>query len=58
MNKKYIEELFNKNKKLFLENNIESPEELEEQMLAYITSNMQYDFDIDVDIEKLFKEVR
>ena len=56
MNKEYIKELYESNKEKFnnSENEINSPEELEEQIISYITSNMQYDFNVDIDIDKLF----
>lgn len=56
MNKEYIKELFEENKKTFLESgmDISNPNDLEEIMISYITSNMQYDFDIDVLEDRLF----
>lgn len=56
MNKEYIKELFEENKKTFLESgmDISNPNDLEEMMISYITSNMQYDFDIDVLEDRLF----
>lgn len=56
MNKEYINKLYEDNKETFneSENEINSSEELEEQILAYITSNMEYDYDISIDIDKLF----
>ena len=33
---------------------ISNPNDLEEMMISYITSNMQYDFDIDVLEDRLF----
>lgn len=56
MNKEYIKELFEENKETFLESgmDISNPNDLEEMMISYITSNMQYDFDIDVLENRLF----
>ena len=56
MNKEYLKKIFEENKKEFLESemDIDSPEDLEDVMISYITSNMQYDFDIDIDSNKLF----
>lgn len=56
MNKEYIKELFEENKETFLESgmDITNPDELEEMMVSYIISNMQYDFDIDVLEDRLF----
>lgn len=60
MNNKYIKELFEENKETFIESGMDilSPEDLKDMMISYITSNMQYDFDIDVDENKLFKKER
>lgn len=33
-----------------------TPEDLENMMISYITSNMQFDFDIDVSEDKLFNK--
>ena len=58
MNKKYMEELLEeykdecKNAGL----DIETIEDLQDLMVSYITSNMLYDFNIDVNINELFKE--
>ena len=56
MNKEYIKELFEENKETFLKSgmDISNPNDLEEMMISYITSNMQYDFDIDVLEDRLF----
>ena len=56
MNKEYIKELFEENIETFLESgmDISNPNDLEEMMISYITSNMQYDFDIDVLEDRLF----
>lgn len=56
MNKEYIKELFEENKETFLESgmDISNHNDLEEMMISYITSNMQYDFDIDVLEDRLF----
>ena len=56
MNKEYIKELFEENKETFLEAGMDilTPEDLENMMISYITSNMQFDFDIDVSEDRLF----
>ena len=58
MNKEYINKLYEDNKEIFneSENEINSSEELEEQILAYITSNMEYDYNVSVDTDKLFEQ--
>ncbi len=58
MNKEYIKELFEENKETFLEAEMDilTPEDLENMMISYITSNMQFDFDIDVSEDKLFNK--
>lgn len=56
MNKEYIKEIFEKNKKNFKNSEIEinSVEDLESQIMSYVISNLQYDFNIDIDQDKLF----
>ncbi len=56
MNKEYLKELYNKNKDKFQnrEEELNSPADLEDQIKSYITSNMQYDFDLEIDVNKLF----
>lgn len=58
MNNEYIKELFEENKEKFVEAGMDilSPEDLKDTMISYITSNMQYDFDIDVLESKLFNQ--
>lgn len=58
MNKEYIKELFEENKETFLEAGMDilTPEDLENMMISYINSNMQFDFDIDVSEDKLFNK--
>lgn len=58
MNKEYIKELFEENKETFLEAEMDilTSEDLENMMISYITSNMQFDFDIDVSEDKLFNK--
>ena len=58
MNKEYIKELFEENKETFLEAEMDilTPEDLENMMISYITSNMLFDFDIDVSEDKLFNK--
>lgn len=56
MNKKYIKEIFEENKENLIDSEyeIESPEELESMIESYITSNLQFDFHINIDLDKLF----
>lgn len=56
MNKDYIKELFEENKEAFIDSefDIKDPQDLEDVMISYITSNMQYDFDVDIESDKLF----
>lgn len=56
MNKEYIKGIFEKNKKIFKNSEIEinSVEDLESQIISYVISNLQYDFNIDIDQDKLF----
>lgn len=56
MNKEYIREIYEKNKENLIDSEyeIESPEELESMIKSYITSNLQYDFHIDIELDKLF----
>lgn len=56
MNKEYIKEIFEKNKKIFKNSELEikSVEDLESQIISYVISNLQYDFNIDIDQDKLF----
>lgn len=58
MNEEYIKELFEENKDKFVESGMDiySPKDLKDMMISYITSNMQYDFDIDVLESKLFNQ--
>lgn len=58
MNKKYMEELLKNYKDAFKNAglDIETIEDLQDLMVSYITSNMLYDFNIDININKLFKE--
>lgn len=58
MNKEYIKELFEENKKTFeeYELDIETPEDLEEFMESIVISNMEYDFHIYPDVNKLFNK--
>lgn len=60
MNKDYIKELFEENKEAFIDSelDIENPQDLEDVMISYITSNMQYDFDIDIDSNRLFSNAK
>ena len=58
MNKEYIKELFEKNKNIFMdyELDIDTPEDLENFMESIIISNMEYDFHIYPDVNKLFNK--
>jgi len=58
MNKEYIKELFEENKKIFMdyELDIDTPEDLENFMESIIISNMEYDFHIYPDANKLFNK--
>ncbi|MBQ6324308.1 MAG: hypothetical protein IJI22_05710 [Bacilli bacterium] len=58
MNNEYIKKLFEENKEKFVQAGMDilSPEDLKDTMISYITSNMQYDFDIDVLESKLFNQ--
>ena len=58
MNMDYIKTIFEENKEIFEESgmDIESPEDLKDTMESYIIDNMAFDFDIDLDKNKLFKE--
>ena len=58
MNKEYIKEMFEEYKETFdeYELEIETPEDLESFIESIIISNMQYDFHINPDINKLFNK--
>ena len=58
MNKEYIKELFEENKNIFMdyELDIDTPEDLENFMESIIISNMEYDFHIYPDVNKLFNK--
>ena len=58
MNMDYIKTIFEENKEIFEESelDVESPEDLKEVMESYIIDNMAFDFSIDLDKNKLFKE--
>lgn len=55
MNKEYLEEFYNLNKENFLnsESEIESFDELVDYVETTITSNIEYDFHLSIDIDKL-----
>ena len=55
INKDYLEELLKSNKEL--KQYCVDIEDLLSFMLDYIKSNMQYDFNIDIDKNKLIEEV-
>lgn len=56
MNKDYIIKIFKENQKIFSENDldIQNPYELYNYIVDTISSNFMYDFNYDVDIDKLF----
>ena len=58
MNYEYLEKLFGQNKNKFIESgyDIESAEDLEQLLINYMVNNLQFDFDIDLDIVELFKK--
>lgn len=58
MNKEYINELFKRKKEKFKDSEIEiiSSKDLENYILDTITSNFLYDFNIDIDLNKLFEK--
>ena len=60
MNKEYIKELFEEKKEVFIhsELEIETPKDLEDYMEAIIISNMQFEFDISPNADKLFNRVK
>lgn len=60
MNKEYIKELFEDKKDVFIhsELDIETPKDLEDYMEAIIISNMQFDFNISPNADKLFNRVK
>lgn len=58
MNKAYLEDFYEKNKKKFLESEqeINSLKDLIDYIHSTISSNIQYDFDLDIDTEQLFEK--
>ena len=56
MNKEYIKELFEENKNNLIDYEINSAEELESIMESYVISNLQYDFHLYPDSDKLFNK--
>jgi len=60
MNKEYIKEMFEEHKETFKEYEleIETPEDLENFIESIVVSNMQYDFHITPDADKLFNRTR
>ena len=55
MNTSYIQELFDKNKKAFMDGGINNPSELKDYIISCISSNIQYDFNgLKININKLF----
>lgn len=55
MRLEYLKELFENNKTKFEELDIHSAYDLKDYLINCITSNMLYDFNISLEIEKLFK---
>lgn len=58
MNKEYIKELFEEHKEKFIDSEyeMESPEDLENLIEEIVISNLQYDFHIYPDSNKLFNK--
>lgn len=58
MNKEYLKKFYEENKDTLMDDEIEINdfEDFENYIIDTITSNIQYDFDLDIDIEKLFKK--
>lgn len=58
MNKVYLKDFYEKNKETLLESEqeINSLEDLIDYIHSTISSNIQYDFDLDIDIKQLFEE--
>ncbi len=57
MNKQYLKEIFENNKEEFIngEQELSSIEELKDYIRETISSNILYDFNIDIDLNKLFE---
>lgn len=57
MNKVYLANFYEKNKEALLESeqNINSQEELIDYIHSTVSSNILYDFGIDIDLKELFK---
>ena len=58
MNKEYLKRFYEENIEKFNDREVEinSYEEFEDYLIANITSNLQYDFNLDIDIDKLFQK--
>ena len=56
MNKEYLKKLVEENKETFVEKgiDIENEEDLEQLLIDYMVNNLQFDFGIDLDTDKLF----
>lgn len=56
MNKEYLKKFYEENIDEFIDREVEvnSLEEFEDYLITNITSNLQYDFNLDIDIDKLF----
>jgi len=60
MNKEYIKELFEEHKEKFIDSEyeMERPEDLENLIEEIVISNLQYDFHIYPDANKLFNKTK
>lgn len=58
MNKEYLKNFYDENKESFLDNEqeINSLEDLVDYIEFTITSNIQYDFSLDIDLKQLFNQ--
>lgn len=54
MNQKYLETIYKENEQEFKEKSVESVADLEYLLIDYLVNNMLYDFDIELDLDKLF----
>lgn len=56
MNKEYLKKFYEENIEEFIDREVEvnSLDEFEDYLITNITSNLQYDFNLDIDTEKLF----
>lgn len=58
MNEEYLKELFEETKDVFKDSELDilSVEDLKDLLIDYMVSNLQYDFDIDLDVDRLFEK--